>query len=54
MVASARTLGRRPARTECKPNKAGMPLFALFFEEKYPINRTHTARVHTSKRGAPN
>ena len=29
-------------------------LFALLFEEKYPVTRTHTARVHTSKRGAPN
>ena len=36
-------LGRRPARTEC--SEPGMPLFALLFEEKCPINRTPTARV---------
>ncbi len=43
-----------PARTSVSRNKAGMPPFALLFEEKYPINRTQTARVHTSKRGVRN
>ena len=48
-------MGLRPVR-RVQLNKAGMPLFAPLFEEKYPINRTQTARVQlaackdTSKR----